>query len=290
MTTTDAHRIVVGVDPSPSGTAALEWAMREAVSTGASLHAIRAWSPSASAMEAYAYGAPDVELVESDQAQREADEQLKLATERVAGADTIGCTATAVLGAASRVLVEQAEHSSMVVVGSRGSGALSRAVLGSVSSSVVHHTSTPVVVVPEPRDSDGAAPRVIVGVDHSPAALAALEAAIGQARRRGATLVPVFVHVPIEAPRGRGHAADLARLEDSERHSLLRAATAAGAADVQAEVLVGQPTAQLLAAARPQDLLVVGSRGRGGFAGLLLGSISTQLVQHAPCPVLVVRA
>ena len=68
------------------------------------------------------------------------------------------------------------------------------------------------------------------------------------------------------------------------------AAEAAGAADVQAEVLTGQPTAQLLATARPQDLLVVGSRGRGGFAGLLLGSTSTQLVQHAPCPVLVVRA
>lgn len=283
-------RIVVGVDASPSGTAALEWALREAVSTGATLHAVRAWNPTAYAMQAYAYGAPDVELIESNQAQLEADEQLKLATERIAGADTVDSTATAVLGAASSVLVEQAEHSAMVVVGCRSSGALSRAVLGSVSSSVVHHTATPVVVVPEPRDGDGAAPRVVVGVDHSPAALAALTAGIEQARRRGATLVPVFVHEPMEVPRGRGHAADLARLEDSERHSLIEAARAAGAADVQAHVLVGQPTAQLLTAARPQDLLVVGSRGRGGFAGLLLGSTSTQLVQHAPCPVLVVRA
>ena len=282
--------IVVGIDASPSGTAALEWALREAVSTGASLHAVRAWNPTASAMEAYAYGAPDVELIESRQAQLEADEQLKLVTERVAGADTIDCSATAVLGAASRVLVEQAEHSAMVVVGSRSSGALSRAVLGSVSSAVVHHTTTPVVVVPEPQDTDDAAPRVVVGVDHSPAALAALTAGIEQARRRGVTLVPVFVHEPMEVPRGRGHAADLARLEDSERHALTEAARGAGAADVQAEVLVGQPSAQLLAAARPQDLLVVGSRGRGGFAGLLLGSTSTQLVQHAPCPVLVVRA
>ena len=284
------RRIVVGVDASPSGTAALEWALREAVSTGASLHAVRAWNPTASAMEAYAYGAPDVESIGSQQAQLEADEQLKLATERVVGADTVDCSATAVLGAASLVLVEQAEHSAMVVVGSRSSGALSRAVLGSVSSAVVHHTTTPVVVVPEPRGSDGTPPRVLVGVDHSPAALAALTAAIEQARRRGATLVPVFVHEPIEVPRGRGHAADLARLEDSERHSLIAAAGAAGAADVEAEVLVGQPSAQLLTAARPQDLLVVGSRGRGGFTGLLLGSTSTQLVQHAPCPVLVVRA
>jgi nucleotide-binding universal stress UspA family protein len=290
MTTPNAHRIVVGVDPSPSGTAALEWAMREAVSTGAALHAVRAWTPTAYAMEAYAYGAPDVELIESDQAQLAADEQLKLVTERVAGADTIDCTMTSVLGAPSLVLVEQATHSAMVVVGSRGAGALSRAVLGSVSSSVVHHTRTPVVVVPEPRDSDGAAPRVIVGVDHSPAALSALAAAAEQARRRGVVLMPVFVHEPMEVPRGGAHAPDLALLEDSERHLLLEAAKAAGGADVQVEVLVGQPTAQLLAAARPQDLLVVGSRGRGGFTGLLLGSTSTQLVQHAPCPVLVVRA
>lgn len=283
-------RIVVGVDPSPSGAAALEWALREAVSTGASLHAIRAWTPSAYAMEAYAYGAPDVEFVESNQAQHEADEQLKLATERVAGADTIDCTATAVPAAPSQVLVEQASHSAMVVVGSRSSGALSRAVLGSVSSAVLHHATTPVVVVPEPRDSDGAAPRVIVGVDHSPAALTALAAAATQARRRGATLVPVFVHEPIEVPLGGMHPPDLARLEDTERHQLTGAAEAAGATDVQAEVLVGHPSAQLLAAARPQDLLVVGSRGRGGFTGLLLGSTSTQVVQHAPCPVLVVRA
>ena len=59
--------------------------------------------------------------------------------------------------------------------------------------------------------------------------------------------------------------------------------------DVRAEVLVGNPGASLKKLARPQDLLVVGSRGRGGFAGLLLGSTSTQLAQHATCPVLVVR-
>jgi len=282
-------RIVVGVDPSPSGTAALEWALREAVSTGASLHAVRAWTPDAYAMEASAYAGGDLEPIES-QAQVEAGEQLKLATERVAGADTISCTATAVHGPASHVLVEQAEHSAMVVVGSRSHGVLSRAVLGSVSSAVLHHASTPVTVVPEPREVDGAAPRVIVGMDHSPAAAAALTAAVDQARRRGARLVPVFVHEPLEAPRGRGYAAGLSRLEDSERHRLDDAARAAGAADVQSEVLVGHPSGQLLAAARPQDLLVVGSRGRGGFAGLLLGSTSTQLAQHAPCPVLVVRA
>jgi nucleotide-binding universal stress UspA family protein len=282
--------IVVGIDPSPSGTAALEWALREAVSTGASLHAIRAWTYSPYAAEAYIYAPPVADPAESTTAQLEADEQLKLATERVAGADTVGCTASAVSGPASQVLIEQAKDAGMLVVGSRGHGALSRAVLGSVSASVLHHATGPVVIVPEPGVADGAAPRVIVGVDHSPAALTALAAAAEQARRRGATLVPVYVHEPIEMPRGGEHPPDLAMLKDSERHQLEAAAKAAGAADVQAEVLVGNPVVQLLATARPQDLLVLGSRGRGGFAGLLLGSTSTQLAQHAPCPVLVVRA
>ena len=66
------------------------------------------------------------------------------------------------------------------------------------------------------------------------------------------------------------------------------AAKAAGAADVEAEVLVGHPGAGLLAIARPQDLLVVGSRGLGGFSRLLLGSVGHEVAHHAPCPTVIV--
>jgi nucleotide-binding universal stress UspA family protein len=283
-------RIVVGVDPSPSGGAALEWALREAVSTNASLLAVRAWTHTAYAAEAYAYSSTTFDGAESATAQREAEEQLKLVTERVAGSDTVDCTASAVFGTPSQVLLEQGEDSAMIVVGSRGHGALSRAVLGSVSAAVLHHATGPVTVVPEPGDSDGRDPRVLVGVDHSPAALSALAVGAEHARRRGATLVPVYVHEPMEVPRGGAHPPDITLLEDSERHQLEAAAKAAGADAVDAQVLVGSTVVQLLTAAAPQDLLVLGSRGRGGFAGLLLGSTSTQVAQHAPCPVLVVRA
>lgn len=283
-------RIVVGVDPSPSGAAALEWALREAVSTGFCLQAVRAWSPSAYAMQAYAYASPDVEPMESARAQQEADEQLKLAAELVPGSDTITCTAVAVLGAASQVLVEQAKGSAMVVVGSRGHGALSRAVLGSVSSAVLHHATGPVVIVPEPRDGDGSAPRVIVGVDHANPEHAPLVMGADQARRRNVPLVPVFVHEPVALPEAGIHPPDLGALEEVERRLLDTAAREVGATDVQAEVLVGHAAARLSEKARPQDLLVLGSRGRGGFEGLLLGSTSTQVAQHAPCPVLIVRS
>ena len=109
--------IVVGVDPSPSGAAALEWALHEAVGTGASLLAVRAWTPNAYAMEAYLYAPPEAEPMEAAAAQQEADEQLKLAADRVPGAEAVVRTAVAVLGAAAQVLVERAADATMIVVG-----------------------------------------------------------------------------------------------------------------------------------------------------------------------------
>jgi len=138
------NKIVVGVDPGAAGVAALQWALREAVSRQLPLHAVRAWSPNAYAMEYAASVSADVQAQEGAFAQRIADAQLKFAIEHVPGADTIACTAEAVQGTPAQVLVGQSEESAMVVVGSRGQGALSRAVLGSVSSSVLHHATVPV--------------------------------------------------------------------------------------------------------------------------------------------------
>lgn len=278
-------RIVVGVDPSPAGIAALTWALREAVSRQVPVHAVRAWSPSVYAMQYTVYVSNEVGSQETVMAQQLADEQLRVVTERVPGADALGCTAAAVRGRPAQVLVDESKGSLMVVVGSRGHGALSRAVLGSVSSSVLHHATVPVTVVPEPRETDGSPARVLVGLDHSLSSVAALTVAVEQARRHGLTLVPVYVQQPVY-----GDVAGTGGLEEGERRTMQRAAEAAGGVDVEAEVVVGHPGATLSLMARPQDLLVVGSRGRGGFEGLLLGSTSTQTAQHATCPVLVVRA
>lgn len=287
------NEIVVGVDPGAAGVAALQWALREAVSRQLPLRAVRAWSLNAYAMEYAVAASADVQAQEGAFAQQIAEEQLKFAIEQVPGADTIACTAEAVQGAPAQVLVDQSEESAMVVLGSRGHGALSRAVLGSVSSSVLHHATVPVTVVPEPRlEQDGSPARVLVGVDHSQSSIMALAAAAEQARRRGVILVPVYVHEPVLGDvAGVGTCTpDPAALEEGERRTLQLAATVAGDADVHAEVVVGHPGATLNMMARPQDLLVVGSRGRGGFKGLLLGSTSTQCAQHATCPVLVVRS
>lgn len=282
-------RIVVGVDASAAGTRALQWALREAVSRGASLVAVRAWTPPTYGLYYSPYGFAELDDQARTEAQQLAEEQLKEAREHVAGADAVEVSAVATIGPPAHVLVEASRDADLVVVGSRGAGVLSRAVLGSVASSVLHHATVPVVVVPEAARTDGEGGRVLVGVDHSPSSLAALGFAVDFVRRTRRTLVPVLVHEPIATGES---CVDVASLEVSEQHALSRAAADAGATDVpvEPEVVTGHAGATLNLLAQPDDLLVVGSRGRGGFVGLLLGSTSTQLAQHATCPVAVVRA
>lgn len=284
------ERIVVGVDPSPAGRQALDWAVRECLARGAALTVLRAWqTPAFGFYYAIEPAISDGPPLAQSEAQRVADDELKLALERVPGGDGLDAHASAVMGPAAHVLVDAAQDASMVVVGSRGLGALSRAVLGSVSSSVLHHAGCPVAVIPERAEvRQVQPPRVLVGIDHSPASQAALRYAVEHARRHGAVLVPVFVHEPVVAAAGQS----LSGLEGSERASLEATAAAAGAGDlvVEPEVCTGHAGEVLYQLARPQDVLVTGSRGRGGFAGLLLGSTSTSVAQHATSPVVVVRS
>jgi nucleotide-binding universal stress UspA family protein len=281
--------IAVGVDPSTAGRKALAFALREALVRGAEVLAVRAWTPPPFSLH-YPVGSSEAALADhlAAEATTLAEEQLKLAVEEVPGADAVPRRALAVHGPAAQVLVEAAGDAMLLVVGSRGHGALSRAVLGSVSSSVLHHARGPVAVVPASAEVRSSIARVLVGVDHSPQSREALRYGLDEASLHDAPLVPVHVHQHIVTGE---ECVDLPNLEQAERASLRTAAAAAGAADRAAdpEVLVGHPAAGLESLATPADLLVVGSRGRGGFAGLLLGSTSTQLAQHASAPVLVVR-
>jgi nucleotide-binding universal stress UspA family protein len=140
---------------------------------------------------------------------------------------------------------------------------------------------------------------IVVGVDGSECAREALAAAIEEGRLRSARLrivcaweipagvlaggfVPGFDEATLEGFRHNAETiveravAEVRRLEPS--------------VPCEGEVVEGQPAGALLQHARDASLIVVGNRGRGGFASLLLGSVSQQVVHHAPCPVLVVRA
>ena len=118
---------------------------------------------------------------------------------------------------------------------------------------------------------------VVVGVDGSDEARRALEWALAEARTRGAPVRVVHAYTDESA---RGEAELIVNAEVSS-------CDAAGL-EVQQRAVAGAPVRVLLEASRDADLLVVGSRGRHGFPGLLLGSVSQQVANHASCPVVIV--
>ena len=137
---------------------------------------------------------------------------------------------------------------------------------------------------------------IVVGVDGSPSAQAALRFALDEARLRDADVRAVAVwHVPVAA-YGDGFVPPdpglMAHLEAEARRTLEGALAGvsekASVASVESVVREGSPARVLLEEAVDADLLVVGSRGLGGFRGLLLGSVSQQCSHHAPCPVVIV--
>jgi nucleotide-binding universal stress UspA family protein len=144
---------------------------------------------------------------------------------------------------------------------------------------------------------DDASPRIVAGVDGSPSSLAALRWAVRQAGLTGATVDAVIAwHYPVlPAPVGPAPVAviDPAEFEkDADRTvtDAIRAVTEPGSdVQVSAQVKEGNPAQALLDAADGADLLVVGSRGHGGFAEALLGSVGQHCVHHAPCPVAIIR-
>lgn len=137
--------------------------------------------------------------------------------------------------------------------------------------------------------------RIVVGVDGSGPSLAALRWAVDEGRRRGAAVeavhawsYPAVTSVAGLVPRPAAAHDDLAAEAQAVLDDPCDALGPEGAG--VARVLQEGPVARcLLEAAEGADLLVVGSRGRGGFAGLLLGSVSQQVAHHAPCPVVIVR-
>jgi nucleotide-binding universal stress UspA family protein len=139
--------------------------------------------------------------------------------------------------------------------------------------------------------------RVVVGVDGSEGSRLALGVALEQARQHDATLTVLTTWTQPYSAGAPGYSslqwiseADLSSVAKQQQADALAAVLGAEPSlKVEQEVVEGHPAQELLVAAEGADLVVVGSRGHGGFVGMLLGSVSQQVVAHAPCPVLVVR-
>ncbi|OBK25902.1 universal stress protein [Mycobacterium asiaticum] len=190
-------------------------------------------------------------------------------------------------------LIEASQRAQLLVVGNQGIGAVGRLLLGSVSSALIHHAHCPVAVI---RSDEGAVPDpqrpVLVGIDGSPASEAATAWAFEEASRRGVGLIALHAwsDVGIFPVLGMDW-----RERESEAGEVL-AERLAGWNEQYPDVNVKRllvcdtPTKWLLQEAERAQLVVVGSRGRGGFSGMLLGSTSSAVVHSTKTPVIVVRA
>lgn len=268
--------VVVGVDGSPASRLAMDWAVDEA--------ARRGWR---------------CEIVQACQAPGSDADGTELPARRAALTELAGRHADAahvdievLRGRAADALLAAAADAELLVVGSRGRGAAVEALLGSVSEACLHHAPCPVVVVPPSAGAVEAPRRIVVGVDGSRAADAALQWAAEEAELRGAELVLLHAW---RAPSIAAHPwmpmsyLPPVDLRDSGRATLDLAVARAGLRGVRTELVEGEAATALLAESRRSALIVVGHRGLGAWGGMLLGSVSQECARHSRCPVVVVR-
>lgn len=286
-----AGSVVVGVDGSPASESALRWALDEARRTRRPLHVVHAL---------------EVEVVFSDEEQlgtKEApttsDPVVTAAMDVVrTTAPEVQATAHSVTGLAPTTLIAASTVAGTVVLGSHGRGAIPTALLGSVSQQVAVHGHCPVVVVKESSLQGGVGSgQVVVGVDGSEASKPALGYAFAHAAAAGSGLTAVHTWwwEPLEGvSQDEPWAGDWTQIASQEE--ALVAEALAGWSEKYPDVPVlrhivrGDPVVELLGQSHGASLLVVGSRGRGGFGGLLLGSASRRVLKRATCPVAIVRS
>jgi nucleotide-binding universal stress UspA family protein len=288
------HRgVLVGVDGSAASTAAVAWATRNAAMHHLSLTLVHVVTP------VVPTAAPWPELPVGNDFFRWQDEDavrvLGHARETVAESSRDAAPAmvhSVVLhGGAVGTLVDLSKEADLIVVGSRGQGAFSRALLGSVSTGLVHHAHCPVAVIHEDAPAVPADAPVLVGIDGSPASLSASEIAFDEASRRGVDLVGL--HAWHDVANFELPGLDSKTLEEQAHVAL--AERLAGFQErypditVHRVVVCDQPARQLVEHAKSAQLVVVGSHGRGGFAGMMLGSVSTAIVHAVKSPAIIAR-
>ena len=276
------HGVLAGFDGSPGSEQAVLWAMNEARARAAVLTVCHAWAPGYAVLPEEEYAA--------------AFDLVKRCGERtLAGGVALARTLyqrgevrpLLAAGAAAEVLCTLSVHAAMVVVGSRGHSGLAGLLAGSVSSQVAAHAAGPVVVVRGHwRHVPGRAPRsVVVGTDGSQGSEPAVEFAFAEAALHSSDLLAVCA--PADAV---GHLGGVHHIADDFARQLDRWQKEYPDVVVRRRVTGGPARPALLAAAhQAAQLVVVGARGRGVVPGMLLGSVSQALLNHAPCPVAIVH-
>jgi nucleotide-binding universal stress UspA family protein len=276
-------RIVVGIDGSLDSTRALDWATRQAALTGAVLELVTAYRPG------YTYAS-------AEDIQAAMDSVLDDARNHVATLSPELTLKSATHEAIpAKVLIDASREADLLVVGCRGLGGFSGLLLGSVGKECAHQAQCPLVIV-RPAKDELQSPRphrIAVGVDGSPQSARALEWAAAQAERTDATVLVVLAwQWPVVAAWGIAYSDDYHPEQDARIVLDRMLDTLHGdhpSVKVESELRHGHASSVLVEASHVAELLVVGSRGRGEFVGMVLGSVSEHCVSNADCPVVVVR-
>lgn len=289
MPTPAENGILVAVDGSPGSDAAVAWAAQEGLRRKVPVTLLHVIAPLLVTWTSTAVDSTVADLQEDSSAK-----VLEHARQVFSSAlEDPGAVALRTESRPSPVvgtLAEASRSALMLVVGNRGTGGHKRLPLGSVAAGLLHHAHSPVAVIHQDDVAESTAP-VVLGVDGSPSSEAATQLAFEEAALRGVPLVAVHAWsdigaVPLFALDWRAH---------EEEAQVVLAERLAGWQErfpdvqVQRRLVRDRPAHWLVEESQHAQLVVVGSRGRGGFTGLLLGSVASTVAQLSNAAVVVVR-
>ncbi|MFC5262818.1 universal stress protein [Kribbella qitaiheensis] len=282
--------VVVGVDGSVSAQAALTWAAAEAWSRRCPLRIIHtfSWPTICNALDLTweknngLQSAAESVLAEAEAHARHVAPGLRVSGELfVAGA--------------APTLLSQGQRAALVVVGSRGLGGFRGLLVGSVSAAVAAHAPCPVIVVHPHRDGTAfptvPTGRVVVGVDGSEVSTAAVRFAFEEAARRRIGVTAVHAATATRQRPSLTVPSDIVEQVEQQlfAESMESKRVLLPGIDLEVKLVHSHPVQALIDESDGAELVVVGSHGRGGFTGMLLGSVSQAVLHHAACPVAVVH-
>lgn len=285
-------KLVVGFDGSETSVAALRWAATEASRREASVVVLASFAPSppVAYSSGLGHGGVAATTAAEELAQWARNELAGFVDDVFAAHSSVRHEYRAVVARPGTALTQAAEDADLVVVGRSGAGMLGRALLGSVTNDLLAHSPCPVVVVPDaPIPETGS---VVVGTDGSAHATRAVRWAVDEADRREAILkIAHCWQGPLRLVTDDPDRSDDMSKVDAEiiLDEAVETARELAGGDVDHRLVEGGTVDSMVELSRAADLVVLGSRGRGGFASMLLGSVAHAVASHAACPTVIVR-